>query len=267
MASSASTGEHGDLLHHVASARVDPGELALWYTGGAGYIIQTSRVTILIDPYVGPDHPPYWVRAIPPAFDPDRLDGVAAVLLTHEHDDHADPVALGAIGRRTSAPIFGPASAIDIAHSAGIPTDRCHAVTPDQTVEIGDLRLTAVPAHDPLAQECLGWVLETDAVTLLHCGDSLYFPGFLDLGRRWTIDAMCVSVGLNPPGTTFYMDESDAARAARDTGARILIPQHYDLWESTRIDPARVATVAQWYSPGIQVMPARFRQRITITKA
>jgi L-ascorbate metabolism protein UlaG (beta-lactamase superfamily) len=78
---------------------------------------------------------------------------------------------------------------------------------------------------------------------------------------------MCVSVGLNPPGITYYMDESAAARAARDAGTKALILQHFDLWESTRLDPGRVATVARWYCPDVDVVPARFQRRIDIASA
>jgi L-ascorbate 6-phosphate lactonase len=253
-----------DLLDRVGRSQVRSGELALWYTGGAGYIVKTAGVTILIDPYLGPSNPPDWVRAIPPAFSAERLGGIAAVLLTHEHDDHTDPVALNEIGRRTAADIFGPESSITVAQTAGVPTDRCHIVEADRSVTVGDLLLTAIPVYDPLAQGCLGWVMETGAVTVLHCADSLYFPGFVHLGQRWSFDAMCVSVGLNPPGATFYMDESDAARAVRDAGAKVLIPQHFDLWERTSLDPTRVVTATHWYCPGTRVLPARFRRRITI---
>jgi L-ascorbate 6-phosphate lactonase len=170
-----------DLMARVAGARVESGALALWYTGGAGYIIKTAGVTILIDPFLGPGIPPDWVRAIPPAFTPERIDDVAAVVLTHEHEDHADPVALSAVNLRTSSVIFGPESAVTVARSTGVPAERCHCVHPDQSTVIGDLQLTAVTAYDPLARGCLGWVMETGPVTVLHCGDSLYFPGFWQL--------------------------------------------------------------------------------------
>jgi len=259
------TSADADLLVRVTRSHVRPGELALWYTGGAGYVVKTSRVTILIDPYVGPDNPPDWVRTIPPAFNIEHLGDIAAVVLTHEHDDHTDPLALSEVGRRTSADIFGPDTSISVAKSAGVPPDRCHIVEADRSKTVGDVLLTAITVHDPLAQGCLGWVIETGAVTVLHCADSLYFPGFVDLGRRWKFDAMCVSVGLNPPGAMLYMDECDAARAARDADTKVLIPQHFDLWERTKLDSSRVTRVARWYCPNVRVLPARFRRRITIT--
>jgi L-ascorbate metabolism protein UlaG (beta-lactamase superfamily) len=63
------------------------------------------------------------------------------------------------------------------------------------------------------------------------------------------------------------MDESDAARVARDCGARILIPQHFDLWRGLTLDPRRVRTATSWYAPQTRVVPARFGRRITISRA
>ena len=89
-----------DLPAVVARARIRVGKIALWYTGGAGYVVKTAGATLLIDPFVGPSNPTDWIRAIPPAFDPERLTDIDAVVLTHEHGDHADPDALGPLGRR-----------------------------------------------------------------------------------------------------------------------------------------------------------------------
>lgn len=252
------------LLELVRRARVTSDDMSLWYTGGAGYVVKTVDATLLIDPFLGPSNPPHWIRAIPPAFEPDEIQNIDAVLLTHEHGDHADPVALGAIAERTTARVIGPASCIEVASKAGVPSERCLTLAHDETTTIGGLHVTAVPMNDPGAKGCNGYVLETTEVTILHCGDSMYFAGFAELGKRWSFDAACVSVGSNPIGRVFYMDEADAARAARDCGARMLIPHHFDLWQGITLDPRRVATVARWYCPDVRVVPARFRKRITV---
>jgi L-ascorbate 6-phosphate lactonase len=258
------------LIARVRRARVRPRELALWYTGGAGYVVRSAEATLLIDPYVGPSNPPDWIRAIPPAFDPDEVGDVAgldAVALTHEHGDHSDPVALEAVARLTDAVVVGPDACIDVALRAGMPKHRLQTLASDESLTYGDLRVTAVAMHDPASAGCNGYVLETDGVSVLHAGDSLYFPGFVDLGRRWKLDAVCLSVAANPPGRTFYLDEAGAARAARDAGARLLIPHHFDLWRGLTLDPRRVAVAARWYCPDTRVMPARFGKRLTVAAA
>jgi L-ascorbate 6-phosphate lactonase len=254
-----------DVLAAVRSAAVKPDEIALWYTGGAGYVVKTAGTTFLIDPFVGGSDPPDWVRALPPPFDAEAVRDVDAVLMTHEHLDHADPFALGPIGRNTSALAIGPATCTAVAAQAGYPTDRLRTLEHGQSIKVGDVTVTAVPAVDPMAKGCCGFVIETGSVTILNCGDSLWHPGLVAIGEKWKLDAICISVGASPRGKFFYMTEVDAARAARDTGARTLIPHHWDLWQAILMDPKRVTTAASWYCPDVPVVPAEFLRRITVS--
>lgn len=257
-------------LQRVRKTGIAPGEIALWYIGGAGYIVRTASATLLVDPFIGPSNPPDWIRAIPPPFAPDELAAlgpVDTVLITHEHGDHADPVALAAIAAGSGIPVLGTPAVVEVATSVGIESERAIVFPPDTSHQFADLTVTAVPMYDPMAQSANGYILETDGVTLLLCGDSIYFSGFRELGARWRFDAICLTVGLNPPGQTFYLDESGAARAARDSGAKTLIVQHYDLWQGITLDPARVRTACHWYVPETTVIPARFQRRITLGPA
>ena len=257
--------ERVDVLRAAQRARVKRGEIALWNLGGAGFVVRTASATLLIDPFLGDSNPPDWERAIPPAFAPESLQDVDAVLLTHEHSDHADPVALREVAARTPAVVFGPGSAIEVARQeAALPAVRARVLEHDDAVEVAGTRITAVQAYDPGAKGANGYVAEAEGVTLVHCGDSLYFPGLVTLGERWQIDALCVAIGTNPPGRMFYMDESDAARAARDVGAGMLVPMHFNLWRKTLMDPRRVATVTRWYAPHTRVVPAYLGRRINV---
>ncbi len=257
----------GDLLARVRNARVRQGELALWYIGAAGYIVRSHQATLLIDPFLGPSDPPSWLRCVPPPFEPERLNEIGrldAVLFSHEHSDHTDPVAVRAVAAVPGTPVYGPPSSIEAARGFGYPADLSHVLNAGESLTIGDLRITAETMLDPMAQGANGYLIDTGDVTMLHCGDSLYFEAFAELGQRRTIDAICLSVGHNPPGHTYYMTEVDAARAARDANAATLIPQHFDLWQGFTLDPQRVRTAARWYCPDTQVQPARFGQRISI---
>lgn len=257
--------ETDSLLIAVRDAGVAPGAIALWYTGGAGYIVKTAGATVLMDPFLAPSTGSEWIRGIPPAFDAARIGDLGrfdALLITHEHGDHADPVALAPLGPLTT--VYGPAACIAVARQAGVPDENCRVLAHDDSVTFGDLTVTAVPMNDPGAPGCNGYVLETSSVAVLMCGDSIYSDGFVPIGQRWKLDAICLSVGHNPPGQTIYLDESGAARATRDANARILIPQHFDLWQGLTLDPHRVEIVNSWYCPETRVLPALFRERLDI---
>jgi L-ascorbate 6-phosphate lactonase len=253
-----------DLFSQIQETPVEPGRLALWYLGGAGYALKSAATMLLIDPFIGPGHPPEWTRLTPPAFSPGQVRGVDALLLTHEHDDHTDPVALDAVRLRTEATLIGPKSSIAIAKQHKWPVKRCQMLPHQATLVLNDLRITAVPMQDPNAKGCNGYVIECGKTVLLHAGDSHYFPGFADLTRRWSFTAICVSVAYSPPGKLLYMDECDAARAARDARARTLILHHYDLWQGYTLDPERVRTTAAWYCPETCVVPAKVGETMMI---
>jgi L-ascorbate 6-phosphate lactonase len=253
-----------DLFSRLHDTAVPANQMMLWYLGGAGYALKTAATTLLIDPFIGPGQPPQWTRATPPAFTSGQVRDIDAVLLTHEHDDHADPIALGAIGLRTDAIIVGPRTCIAVARKVHVPQKRCQMLPHNATLVLNDLRITAVPIFDPNAKGGNGYVIECGPVTLLHCGDSRYFSGFLELTRRWAFDAICVSVAYNPPGKDLYMDEAEAARTARDTKAKLLIVQHYDLWQGYTLDPQRVEVATSWYSPATRVVAAQLGEPLAI---
>ncbi len=252
----------------IMAAAVDPGVLALWYIGGAGYVARTSATTLLVDPFLGPSMPPDWVRGVPPPFAASEIADfgpIAAILMSHEHIDHADPVALGLLAQHTSALAIGPATAIAVAREAGFAEERLRTLGHGDTLRVGDLTLTGAPAYDPSAQMANTTIVETDGgVIWAHAGDSLWHADLADIGRRWKIDAISMTIGLNPVGQTIYMSEGEAARALRDSGARALIHQHHDLWVRLVIDPARTRTVAAWYAPDAEVLAAEYGERIDV---
>lgn len=141
-ATEVSSGGEPDLLEAARRARVGAGELALWNTGGAGFIVRSARTTLLIDPFLGPSNPPDWVRAVAAPFSAPALRGVDAMLMTHEHDDHADPVVLAALAARSgSALAIGPDRCTDIARRAGMPAARCLTLSHDAAIDVGEIKV------------------------------------------------------------------------------------------------------------------------------
>lgn len=257
-----------DLLQQIDAAAVEPGSIALWHTGGAGYVMRTPGTTIYVDPFCGESlDPGTWVRALPPAFDPGRVQRCDLIMSTHEHFDHCDPNALGPLREVTTAAFAGPSTSTAKAREWGWPEARLRSLAWGDSFEVGDVRITTVRSNDPMAQGCNGYVFEAQGLVVVNMGDSLWYD---EVGKelgRWQVDALCVSVAQNPVGGTYYMSEVDAVRMARDVGARVLIPHHWDLWEWVVMDPRRIQAVAPWYAPDTQVRPARFAERMTLRRA
>ncbi len=103
--------------------------------------------------------------------EPRALEGAHAVLVTHEHGDHADPERLGASG----LPVWAPRGA-DLGAVPFTPVD------PDQsfTVEgfavraVGGRHAAIVPDQEVCAN--LGYVVTADGESVYHPGDALARP-------------------------------------------------------------------------------------------
>lgn len=112
--------------------------------------------------------------------DRDAVDGVNAVLITHEHPDHYDPDHL----RATDAPIFTiDAVARRIREDAPDVGERVTVVAPGEVFDAAGLHVTAVgELHAVIHPEYprffnSGYVLEAGDVSVYHPGDALTPPG------------------------------------------------------------------------------------------
>jgi L-ascorbate 6-phosphate lactonase len=248
---------------------VERGTVAVWYLGGAGLILKTPETIIYIDPYVGEGtgDPELGGRGVPVPFDPRAVGQVDAVLCTHDHIDHTDHETLVVWRDHLRPPLFGPAASTDLAREWGYPVERLTTLPHGESGTVNDVHITSVRAYDPLAKGANGYLVEAQGVSLLHLGDSLYFKELGEEVRGRPIDALFVSVAQNPRGKIYYMTESDAARAARDVEARLLVPVHWDLWRNFSLDPRRVITASRWYCPDVSVKIPRYGRKMVLSRA
>jgi L-ascorbate metabolism protein UlaG (beta-lactamase superfamily) len=74
-----------------------------------------------------------------------------------------------------------------------------------------------------------GFFIETAGRTIFHCGDSAYFPGFSEIGKRYEIETALLPIGAyDPPsGREVHMNPEEAVQAFLELGAKTLVPMHY----------------------------------------
>ena len=253
----------GDWLPR-AVADADPESVAVWYLGCNGFVLKGREgTTLFVDPYVGTGDPPRTVRMIPVPFDPEDVSRADAVFATHEHSDHVHEASQAPILANTGATYYGPDDSIAIARDENwsdlwsIDDDQFAEVAEGDSFDVGEFSVTVEPAYDPDATHPVSYVIEHEAGTFFHGGDSKPAEAFADIGRRYDIDLGVLafgSVGMipdketgEPRRTQWYADENQIVAAARDLRLDRLLPSHWDMWKGLTADPTALHRHAASY--------------------
>jgi L-ascorbate metabolism protein UlaG (beta-lactamase superfamily) len=74
-----------------------------------------------------------------------------------------------------------------------------------------------------------GFVLEHQGRRIYHAGDSAYFHGFKQIGRRLPPEIALLPIGAYQPDSfrRVHMGPDQAIKAFKDLHARYLVPMHY----------------------------------------
>ena len=201
-----------------------------WY-GHAAFVIKTPGGTALaIDP---------WINN-PSATDKsalEKIDKLDYILISHGHFDHVgDAVALQ---RKTHAKIVASFELGSQLVAAGLPKEAAGFDTLANTggvLKLSDevsvalvqaVHSSGFQAGDnaPIvyAGAPVGFVVQIKGgPTFYHTGDTAYFGEMKHVGERFHPDVLLACIGGH-----FTMDPKDAALAARDTGARTVVPMHF----------------------------------------
>jgi L-ascorbate metabolism protein UlaG (beta-lactamase superfamily) len=189
--------------------------------GNSTALIECNGVRILTDPYFERWGNVAYRRLNPPRPLGQQLRDVNAVLISHAHFDHVDRKYLVSLPPEIA--VYGPRrTARWIALKCG------HAVkglVPWQSVRVGDVVVTAVPAH--LSAPAVGFVVTAGGKSLYFAGDTYHGTFMREIARRYRPD-VCLM-----PVTTFRipmtMGNRGALRAAHDLRPRVIIPIHLDI--------------------------------------
>ncbi|AGB37502.1 MBL fold metallo-hydrolase [Natronococcus occultus] len=232
-----------------------PDGVAVWYLGCNGFVLKGSDdTTIFIDPYVGLGDPPRTVRMIPVPFDPEDVAEADAVLATHEHTDHVHGPSQAPILENTDATFYAPDDSLAVAREDeawpeeyDLADDQLVETEAGETIEIGEFTVHVETAHDPDASHPVSYVVEHEAGTVFHGGDTKPTDEFERLGSTYDIDLGVLAFGTvgqipdketrEPKRTRWYNDENQIIEAAAALELEALLPSHWDMWRGLTSDP------------------------------
>ena len=221
------TGEH----RQPDFPKLTPGQVALTWIGHASFLVQFINLNVLIDPNFA-----NWLfllkRIKRAGLKLDDLPPIDLLLLTHAHFDHFHKPTL----RKLPTPKIAimPWGVGDLARGLGF--GRIIELRWWESFQCGDWKVTLTPCkhwgarmiHDD-HRGYGGFVLEHQGRRVYHAGDSAYFDGFKEIGRRCEPEIALLPIGAYYPESfrNVHMGPDDAVKVFRDLRARWLIPMHF----------------------------------------
>jgi L-ascorbate metabolism protein UlaG (beta-lactamase superfamily) len=144
------------------------------------------------------------------------------ILVTHSHSDNCDPEKIKNV-RKKDTVIIAPE---DCVSKIG---GNIKTLKPGEETSVGNIRVKAVKAYNykrfrspgnPFHPKGfgVGYLIMTEGKTIYHAGDTDFIPEMRKLGP--------IDVALLPSGSTYTMDNAEAAEAAIAIKPKTVIPMH-----------------------------------------
>ena len=102
------------------------------------------------------------------------------------------------------------------------------------------------------------YIFGTTAGNVAFVGDGIYHDGFYGIGQRNQIDVTVLNMGHNPSGSNDKLTPWDAFRVAKALKLKVVIPDHYENWGCTYLDPDSLEEIVKRNDPNMKtVIPSR----------
>lgn len=227
--------DRGEMMHNPS----------VTWIGHSTFLVRMDGMTFLTDPVFSERASPVSFagprRAVVPGVPMEALPPVDFVTLSHDHYDHTDIESVRALAER-GAVFVVPLEMGELVESVG-----GKAIELDwwQSIALGNVRIHCVPAQhfsgrsltDAGKRLWAGWVVEGPTRRFYHAGDTGYFAGFAEIGKRFgKIDLAAIPIGAYAPSSIMrpvHLDPEEAVQAALDVRATRVIGMHFGTFELT----------------------------------
>lgn len=158
-------------------------------------------------------------------FDPYQIKGgpkADLILITHDHSDHCSPQDVAKLQQKDTVIVTIAAAAKKLQGDIRI-------VKPNEKLTVKGIEIETVPAYNvnkfrspgipfhPRQAGHVGYIITVGGQRIYHTGDSDHIP---------EMSHIQVDIALLPVSGTYVMTAEEAARAAADIQARLVIPMH-----------------------------------------
>lgn len=235
------------LLRDIAEAR-RRGQDRLWWLGQSGFLLQAAGKSVLFDPYLSDSLTKKYAQTDKPherlterVIGPERLRGIDAIACSHNHTDHLDAeTLLPLLAANPQAMLVVPRANISfVLERLGPVEARLAPIDAGETIRVAGVEFAGIPAaHNTVERDeggrCrfLGYVARVPDLKLYHSGDTLWHEGLAPALRPLQVQVALLPINGNRPERRVAgnLNGREAARLARDIGARLVIPHHFDMF-------------------------------------
>jgi len=220
----------GEILAPIHEPPADGKVRATWI-GHATFLVQFEEHAVIFDPNWANWHGPV-KRQIEPGLHLADLPSLDLVLVSHAHFDHLHKPSLRVI--KTAEGIVVPKGSAGLVK--WLKFDKIHEMEIWEEREIEGIRIVHTPSHHWGARygtdthrDYGGFVVKSGTRNIFHAGDSAYFEGFKEIGKREEICLALMPIGAYeaPSGRDVHMNPEEALDAFEDLGAQYMLPMHY----------------------------------------
>ncbi len=213
---------------------VSHNSVSITYLNHASVLVRENGVSLLVDPVLFGLPMPI-KNYSPLTFTPDQMPAIDAVLITHGHYDHLDLRSLTAFRR---ARVLCPLGYGRLIRKTG--ARRVDELDWLDTVKIGPFEITFLPSnHWTMRNPVTGpnkalWgsylIRSASGRTIYLSGDTAYFNGLAEIGKRYRIDLAVFNLGAYEPRwfmRASHINPQETVRAFKELGAQKLMVIHW----------------------------------------
>jgi L-ascorbate 6-phosphate lactonase len=237
------------LIEEINQASVPRSKLKFWWLGQHSFILKLGEKVLYIDLYLKIRGD----RLVPPFFKPEEVTNADLFFGSHDHSDHIDRPCWPQLAEASHKAKFIVPKALlpKLSEDLSIAPARFVGMDDGEIQEFDGIKVTALAsAHEQLKPDpvtghhhFLGFVIEGNGACIYHPGDTCIYEGLLTKLRKWKrFDVMFLPInGRDAPrlkrNILGNMTFQEAVDLAGELKPRLVMPTHYDMFESNPGDP------------------------------
>lgn len=247
------------LIEQINKTDIPKKAIAIWHLGQSGLVLKGQDIICLFDPYLSNyiedqrliEPKGLLNRNFDPPVLPEDVTNAEIIFITHDHLDHLDPETIEGISKfSTQVKFVCPAPSINKLKALGIDEEKLYAAKAFEVIKIKEVEVVPIPAkHEDFLFDqdgnhyYLGYILKTNDVTFYHAGDTILFNELINYLNPYSIGVAYLPINgkdwkRSEQGVLGNMSFQDAIELTQIVDIDLLVPVHYDLFDSNTENPS-----------------------------